>query len=564
VQSKGLAQTRLRHITFGFLIGLVLASPQLMLAAGAAPPATKSDTANEAPIEFWNRQVAVMRGTLAGSDPQDRADRAAQRLDELPLDATAADIELFPIKVEDQDGIGFTYNGKVLFFLGKNDLDKEAGETLAQVSQQTLGRLGEALEARREERSWPVIRGGLLFSLVGFVLLVAAILLVSNIHRRVVAFLRSKEHSIPAHLRLFGVDLLPHLAALVYGLVRTVVWILGFGVVYLWLTLSLRRFPYTEPWGRQLGGYVIRLLQNFLGSAVHAVPGLFAVVVIFLFTRWIVRLAKAFFEQVATGSIRTTWMDADIARATQRIFSAIAWIFALVVAYPYIPGSGTDAFKGISVFFGLVISLGSTGIINQIMSGLFVVYSRALKSGEWVKVNEIEGEVLEEGLLAAKIRTVEGQEVTIPNSVLVSAATTNYSRLGYPDGMVASSTVTIGYDAPWRQVHALLLLAADRTPRVRKQPKPYVLQRQLSDFYVEYTLIVRLENEKLRVETLSDLHAQIQDAFNEFGVQIMSPHFMMQPEGNVVVPPSKWYASPSGPALNPVKADKAKHSGAGG
>jgi small-conductance mechanosensitive channel len=238
-------------------------------------------------------------------------------------------------------------------------------------------------------------------------------------------------------------------------------------------------------------------------------------------------------------------MDADLARATQRIFAAVAWVFAVIVAYPFIPGSKTDAFKGISVFLGLVISLGSTGIVNQIMSGLFVVYSKALKTGEWVVVNDTEGEVLDVGLLAAKIRTIEGQEVTIPNSVLVGTSTTNYSRLGFPDGMIISSTITIGYDAPWRQVQALLLRAADRTRNIRKVPEPYVLQRALSDFYVEYTLIARLEDDKLRIESLSDLHSQIQDAFNEFGVQIMSPHYMIQPQTNVIVPRDKWHAAPS-------------------
>jgi len=133
--------------------------------------------------------------------------------------------------------------------------------------------------------------------------------------------------------------------------------------------------------------------------------------------------------------------------------------------------------------------------------------------------------------------------VTIPNSVLVSTSTTNYTRLG----MVMSSTVTIGYDVPWRQVHALLLRAADRTPNIRKQPIPYVVQRELSDFYVEYTLVARLEDERRRIEALSILHSQIQDAFNEFGVQIMSPHYMVQPDSNVGVPPAKWHAPPSDP-----------------
>jgi len=289
------------------------------------------------------------------------------------------------------------------------------------------------------------------------------------------------------------------------------------------------------------------LLQDMGAAAIRTLPGLLAVIVIFTVTRWIVRLGRALFDQIAAGKITVYWMDADVAHATQRIFAAITWVFAIIIAYPYIPGSDTEAFKGISVFFGLVVSLGSTGIINQIMSGLFVVYSRALKSGEWVKVNDTEGEVLEVGLLAAKVRTIEGQEVTIPNSVLVGTSTTNFTRLGHPEGMIASVTVTIGYDAPWRQVQALLLRAADRTPNVRKHPAPYVLQRQLSDFYVEYTLIVRLDDEKQRIETISDLNAQIQDAFNEFGVQIMSPHYMVQPDENVVIPPAKWHAPPAEP-----------------
>jgi small-conductance mechanosensitive channel len=181
---------------------------------------------------------------------------------------------------------------------------------------------------------------------------------------------------------------------------------------------------------------------------------------------------------------------------------------------------------------------------------------KALKTGEWVKVNETEGKVLEVGLLAAKIRTIEGQEVTIPNSVLVGTSTRNYTRLGHPDGMSLSSTVTIGYDAPWRQVHALLELAADRTPNISKTPKPCVVQKQLSDFYVEYTLVARLDDEQLRIQTVSNLNSAIQDAFNEFGVQIMSPHYMIQPNGSVIVPREKWDAKPSPPLPRiPRKAD---------
>ena len=521
----------------------------ITIAAGAGAQAGKGgqSPADAVPIQFWNRTITFQRSGLAGTTAQERADRAVERLNELPLNVTLSEVSLRPVRVEGQDGIAFVCRGRVLFFLGSNDLDRESEETLDQASQAALSNLGEAFEARAEERSWPVIRGAIIFTVVGLLMLIAFCAAVWKLHTWFIEFARKREFHFTSGWRLFGFDLLPYVAAIVYSLVRTSAWLLTIVATYLWVTLSLRRFPYTEPWGYEAGSYVIGLLQDMGTAALRALPGLLAVVVIFTVTRWVVRLASALFNQIAAGKITVYWMDADVAHATQRIFAAIAWVFAIIVAYPYIPGSQTEAFKGISVFVGLVVSLGSTGIINQIMSGLFVVYSKALKTGEWVKVNDTEGEVLEVGLLAAKIRTIEGQEVTLPNSVLVGTSTTNFTRLGHPEGMIASVTVTIGYDAPWRQVQALLLRAADRTPNVHKHPAPYVLQRQLSDFYVGYTLIARLEDAKRRIETISDLNAQIQDAFNEFGVQIMSPHYMVQPDESVVIPPAKWHAPPAEP-----------------
>jgi small-conductance mechanosensitive channel len=511
-------------------------------AAGPQPSGT-----SEAPIEFWNRLITYQRGPMAGVSAQERASHAIERLARLPLNVTPADVTLRPIKIENQDGVGFVCKGQILFFLGNNDLDPESGQTLDQAAQAALRNLSDALQARVAERSWPVIRAGVVFTVAGLFLLLAVSLTVWKAHAYLLSFVRTHADVFPLGLRLFGFDLLPYLIAILRSLIRSITWVLTLVCFYLWVTLSLRRFPYTEPWGLEAGRYVLQLLRELAATVVRALPRLLAVFFIFVVTRWLVRLGYALFEQIATGKISFPWMDADVAKATQRIFAAIVWIFAIIIAYPYIPGSQTDAFKGISVFIGLVVSLGSTGIINQIMSGLFVVYSKALKTGEWVSVNDTEGEVLEVGLLAAKIRTIEGQEVTIPNTVLVSTLTTNYTRLGHPDGMIISSKMTVGYDVAWRQVHALLLRAAGCTPGVRKQPEAFVLQRQLSDFYVEYTLIARIDDEKRRIEILSDLHSQILDAFNEFGVQIMSPHYMVQPEGAVVVPPSKWHVPPSKP-----------------
>ncbi|MGE5220602.1 MAG: mechanosensitive ion channel family protein [Chloroflexota bacterium] len=318
-------------------------------------------------------------------------------------------------------------------------------------------------------------------------------------------------------------------------------------VIYLWLVYSLGQFSESALWADQLQNFLIALFFNFAQSALGAVPGLVAVVVVFLIARWFVRVIRIVFDKVESGGLVLPWLERETARTTQTLLIMIVWLFALVAAYPYIPGSETDAFKGLSVLIGLMVTLGSTGIINQVISGLFVVYSKSVRPEDYVRVGDIEGEVIEVGSLATKLRTPRQEGITIPHSVLVGTATTNYSRLAGDDGMVVTTSVTIGYDVPWRQVHALLQLGAKRTQGLRRDPLPRVMQRELSDFYVQYMLLAHLEDGKNRAAVLSELHAQIQDAFNEFGVQIMSPHFEAQPEKPVLVPKSRWYAAPAEP-----------------
>ena len=563
METKNSIGSRRWGLLIAIALVLVALTPALLFAGDANPTSSHAATdPRQATVEFWNRDIVTLRGTIAGAGPEMRAERTVARLDELPLRTRGSDITLLPFKAENQDGVGFMYEGRVIFYIGTSDLDPETRETLDAASQRALRNLDEALAARLDERSWPVIRSALVFTAIAlalFIFLTAAIL---RSHSHIVKLLKRREPLIRTPLQLLGIDLRPPIDRAVYGILRLTESILIIVAAYFCLTLSLSRFPYTEPWSRQIVGYVLVLFGQWGQATIHSLPGLLAAALIFLITTWIVGLGRSFFDQIATGRLRVSWLDPDMAGATQRIFAGVAWIFAIVLAYPYIPGSGTEAFKGVSVLVGLVISLGSTGIINQVMSGLFVVYSKALKPGEWVLINDVEGEVLEVGLLAGKIRTPEGQEVTIPNSVLVGTSTKNFTRLGNVDGMMISCTVTIGYDAPWRQVEGLLLLAADRTPNVRKHPKPHVRQRQLGDFYVSYLLVARIENEKLRFETLSQLHANIQDAFNEYGVQIMSPHFMVQPEHTVVVPASKWYSAPAtGKADGPEGLRKAQGTG---
>jgi small-conductance mechanosensitive channel len=322
-------------------------------------------------------------------------------------------------------------------------------------------------------------------------------------------------------------------------------WALVLFAAYLWLTFVLTRFAYSRPWGEALGTYLVTTLSGLALGAVAGIPGLFTVVLIFLAARFLGRLITAFFGAAESGEVTLPWLHAETIQPTRQIIIGLVWLFAVIVAYPFLPGANTDAFKGVSVFVGLVLSLGSTGLVNQAMSGLVLMYARALKAGDYVSVSGVEGTVEAVGLLSTKIRTTKNEIITIPNAVMISHTTKNYSRLHDTDGTIVYTSVTIGYDVPWRQVQGLLLLAAERTPGVRQAPPPFVLQTALSDFYVEYQLNAYLETPVTRARVLSALHEQIVDAFNEFGVQIMSPHYESDPARPAVVPPDKWYAAPA-------------------
>jgi small-conductance mechanosensitive channel len=331
------------------------------------------------------------------------------------------------------------------------------------------------------------------------------------------------------------------------GLVTAMTVSLQLLVVYATLTFVLRRFPYTRPWGESLRGFLFATVANLGLGVVNAMPGIFTAAVIFVAARFLARLIRLYFNSIERGHVKTRWIFPETAQPTRRIMTTLLWLFAIVVAYPYLPGSQTEAFKGATVFLGLMLTVGSSGLVNQVMSGFMVTYSRALRVGDYVRIGDVEGTVTQLGVLSTKVKTVWSEEVTVPNALVVAQTTTDYSRLAETEGVFTPTSVTIGYDAPWRQVESLLLLAAERTPGVRREPKPFVLQASLEDFYVKYTLYFCLERQESRYVTLHELHAGIQDLFNEYGVQIMSPNYVLDPRKPKLVAKKDWFAAPAGP-----------------
>jgi small-conductance mechanosensitive channel len=440
-----------------------------------------------------------------------------------------------------------------LFSLVEGDLDEDDRQTLDGLAKETQSRLEDVRVAWHDLHDGDRLLRGATRAAVATVVLVFLVWVTYRASRRLVVWMEQRRDVLAA--RYSYVDWREFLARVAVGSMQLVQWIVLAAIGYAWVYFVLDSFDLTAPLARSLatwlGEEVLWIGEGLLG----AVPGLATAAIVLILTRVAVDLIRYFFEAVQKGRIRIRLFHPETTAATQRIFTLLAWAVGIALAYPYLPGSSTEAFKGISVLLGLMLTLGSAGLITQAMSGLVVVYSRSLGRGDFVDVNGIQGVVTEVAALAIKVVNVRNEEITIPNSVVVATPIRNYSKLGRTQGTLLTTKVTIGYEAPWRQVQAMLVGAAAKTPGVRDTPAPFVYQRALSDFYVEYELFASIDDPARRIPIQSDLHASILDEFNAHGVQIMSPHHLTQPDEAVLVPPERWYAKPAQhPAAPPEPA----------
>jgi small-conductance mechanosensitive channel len=488
---------------------------------------TASPGQEEATLVIQNRMITVFRSRFFGRSPAVRVEGAQRQFREVITSRQVANVTARPIA----QGVQVSIGEEGIFTLTPDDLDQAAEETMDEAAARAVNSLtvayAETLELRDAKRMWEAV--GL--TVLATILLILSFWLLRRARRFAQTRLVSAASKRVGDMSIGGFTLLTRerLLSSTRWFVNFLMWAIELVLIYLWLVYSLKRFPYTRPWGEALGGYLLTTFQSLLLGAIAALPGLLVVVIILFVTRLLGRWVRAFFNAVERGKVSVRGIYPDTAPATRTIAVILIWLFALIAAYPYIPGSSTQAFKAVGVFLGLVISLSSSGLLAQAMSGFVLMYSRALKPGEYVTIKDVEGVVDSVGMFSTKIRTIKNEEVTIPNSVILATNTLNYSRLTADSGSLAYTTVTIGYSVPWRQVHAMLLLAAERTPGLRKEPPPFVLQNKFSDFYVEYQLNAALERTEERLPVLAQLRPNIQDVFNEHGVELVSPHYIACP-----------------------------------
>lgn len=326
-------------------------------------------------------------------------------------------------------------------------------------------------------------------------------------------------------------------------LVRSVTilkWILILLLIYLSLPILFGLFPWTESLAEKLLNFILHPFSRFFAAIIAFIPNLISIGVIILITFYIIKGLKFLTGEVEKGALVIPGFYADWAIPTYNIVKVLIYAFSLIVIFPYLPGSNSPIFQGVSIFVGILFSLGSSTAISNAVAGIVMTYMRPFKIGDKIKVNDIVGVVVEKGLLVTRIKSVYNEEYTVPNSMLLGNYSVNYSRYSEEKGLILTTSVTIGYDAPWRDVHKTLLLAADRTSNILKEKKPYVYQSGLEDFYVAYTLHFFIDKPTLAPAVLSELHGHIQDCFNEAGIEIMSPHYRAERDGNQVTIPAAY------------------------
>ena len=500
-----------------------------------------STRALSAPVVLRGDTLFVLYGSLGPFSASDRAGAVSERLRQV---GTPFGKPIDSIHVVEREGRSELVMGDLVVM---TVLDADAAPRglprptvaaeYAQVIAQAVGESARRVSARALGRA---IGYAGLATIALFVLLRLIAIGFPRVYRRMEAVRRLR---VPAlRIQQFEIASAERISRLLLGAARVVRIALTILLLYFYVPLVLSFFPWTVSLSRQIVGYAIAPVGTVWAGFLAYVPNVFYVAVIVLVTRYVLKVTHAIFQAMGNSAIHFQGFYPEWAEPTYKIVRVLILAFAAVVVFPYLPGSHTDAFKGVSLFLGVLFSLGSSSAVANVVAGTVLTYTRAFRIGDRVRIGETVGDVTEKTLLVTRIRTPKNVEITIPNSAVLGSQVLNYTTLATRHGLILHTTVTIGYDVPWQRVHAMLLTAASRTDHIMRDPAPFVLQTSLDDFYVRYELNAPTDRADLMLLTYSRLHANIQDAFNEEGVEIMSSHYGALRDGNATTVPSSYLA----------------------
>jgi small-conductance mechanosensitive channel len=410
-----------------------------------------------------------------------------------------------------------------------------------------LARVKQAIVDYRAARSPDALRRGGIRVFVATVILVAAFVAVFYLWRWMDQMLRRRVQARIQSVQIQSLELIR--GERIWRVLRTGVFafrtVVLLALVLIYIGFVLGQFPWTRGSAENMVAFALGPIEVMVRGFVARIPSLVFLVVLFYVVRLLLKMIRMFFDAVGEGTVKLQRFDQDWAVPTYKIVRLAVIALALVVAYPYIPGSGSAAFGGVSLFIGVLFSLGSSTAIANIIAGYMLTYRHALKAGERVQIGSVFGDVIETRLQATHIRSIKNEEIIIPNSQVLASEVINYSSLARTEGLILHTEIGIGYDTPWRQVEALLLAAADRTAGVGKEPRPFVREKKLGEFAVTYELNAYCREPQQMAHLYAELHRNILDAFNEAGIQIMTPAYEGDPPEPKIVAQKDWHKAPA-------------------
>lgn len=469
--------------------------------------------------------------------PAERARLANERIARLK-DAHTFRVDSLQLKTNERS-VDLMHGQDFILRISQQDADAH-GKSIAELAEEVKTKLAQSLDA--SEYTYQILL------LLGRIALVFAVLFVAwnifkgigKLHLRLLNSFRRRAEGWFKDIEYRNYTFLTaaQQKEVVFNVIKSTRWLLYGALLYLSLPILFSIFPFSRTWAEQLFQLLWMPLTSVFSAVWDYIPNLFSIIVIVFVMRYFIRFVRYIFHEIHSERLQFSGFHADWAMPTYNIVRFLLYAFMLVLIFPYLPGSDSAIFKGVSVFLGLLVSLGSSSAISNMVAGLVITYMRPFKPGDRIKIGDVAGDVVEKTMLVTRVRTTKNEIVTIPNAAVLSGNTTNYSSLSQENGLIIHTTITLGYDLPWQKVHRSLQRAARKTVGIEDHPSPFVMQTELQDFYVAYQINGFTKQPARQATILSDLHRHILDVCKEDGIEILSPHYRAERDGSeITIPP---------------------------
>ncbi|CAN5635326.1 mechanosensitive ion channel family protein [soil metagenome] len=514
---------------------------------GQARPATDSASraaAAQATLDRLGAPVFLDRDTLfyitarlGPFGPVERAAAVRQRLLELARNPFVRIDSL--LIVEDQGRSDIMLRDLVITSVSELDTIG-TGLTREALARERAGAIAHALERSAVSTNLRTILMGLIYSMRATAALILLLRLLNQIFTRLHRLVRQTQATRIRSVTVQNLELLSadRIATMVTGLLRLMRLVLTLVLVYFYLLLVFSFFPWTRGVAALLVNYVTDPIARAFAGFLDYVPSLFSIIVIIALTYYFLKLIRMIFNGIGSGAITFSGFYQDWADPTYKIVRFMVIALSVILIWPHLPSSDSTAFKGVAAFLGLLLSFGSASAVANIIGGIVMVYMRPFQIGDRVKIADTVGDVVEKNLLVTRVRTTKNVDITVPNSMVLGSHIINYSSTARESALILHTTITIGYDVPWRLVHETMIAAARDCTNVLDEPAPFVLQTALNDYHVSYELNAYTDQPNRMARTYSELHQQLQDRFAAAGIEIMSPAYEAHRDGAATTIPS--------------------------